>query len=108
MAKEAIERILTCDENARATVDKARREAEHLLTGVEKRLEILRQEAQKKIDEFKQEEISKILEQASLQASEIEKEAEDYCQRLKRLWGAHKKEVLSEFMERFYREAGLF
>ncbi len=107
MAIREIERILSCDENGRATVEKAKEDANKLLAGADEELKERKQEALREIEEFKREEISKILQDASAKAMEVEKEAKAYCNGLERRLKELQEELVSEFLIRFYQEAGV-
>ncbi len=107
VARPEIERILTCDESGRAAIEKAHQDAEDLLAGAEKEIAEFRSKAQSELEAFRQEEISGILRDADRRAAEIEDQARDYCQGLKGMFEGQKDELVADFMELFYREAGM-
>ncbi len=107
MATAEIERILSCDESARAAVEKARGDAETLSASASEEIENFRKNAQKEIERFKEEEISAIINQAEAKALEVEKNASSYCAKIEGLAESHKEELISTFLTLFYREAGI-
>ncbi|RUM91481.1 MAG: hypothetical protein DSZ23_01505 [Thermodesulfatator sp.] len=107
MAIPEIERILSCDESGRAAIEKAKEDARQLLAGAENEIEEFKKQAQKEIEEFKDKEIAAILQEADRKAGEIEEDARAYCENLKRLFASREEELASEFIKRFYHEAGM-
>jgi len=106
MAMPEIERILSCDESGRAAVEKARKDAAGLLAGADEEIAGLRRQASGRLEEFRQKEIAAILQEASKKAAKIEDEARAYCEGLTRLFAGREEELASDFLKRFYQEAG--
>lgn len=100
-----IERIFSCDENGRALVEKARREASELVASADTEIQRLREQYSKELDKFRKDELAGILDSASEKANALEEEAKEYCDALKGRLGRHKDHLARELVSMFIRNA---
>ncbi len=96
--KREIEQVVSCDEAARAAVERAKEEARRLLEAARQDASGINAEFDEKMGEFKAAEIDPIMENARQEARNREVQAREYVDRLERLAIQRKHEIVEEFL----------
>ncbi len=97
--KAAIEQIVSCDEGARASVQKARAEAEKIIRDAREKARNMRAEFEKKLDDIRGREIDPIIKQARQEALTQEEQADQYIERLREMVSLEKETIVDDFLK---------